>query len=47
MRNDNNEETTPLDSMKRRKSLNRLMRQQSVMDTQRDSDGAMKMTYWF
>ncbi|XP_044741732.1 carcinine transporter isoform X2 [Chrysoperla carnea] len=47
MRNDNNEETTPLDSMKRRRSLNRLMRQQSVMDTQRDSDGAMKMTYWF
>ncbi|KAF7996562.1 hypothetical protein HCN44_002208 [Aphidius gifuensis] len=24
-----------------------LMRQTSVMDTQRDSDGAMKMTYWF
>lgn len=24
-----------------------LMRQASVMDTQRDSDGAMKMTYWF
>lgn len=25
----------------------RLLRQSSVMDTQRDSDGAMKMTYWF
>lgn len=25
----------------------RLVRQSSVMDTQRDSDGTMKMTYWF
>ncbi|CAD6222476.1 GSCOCG00000984001-RA-CDS [Cotesia congregata] len=25
----------------------RLMRQSSVMDTQRDSDGSIKMTYWF
>ena len=25
----------------------RLVRQSSVMDTQRDSDGSIKMTYWF
>jgi hypothetical protein len=28
-------------------SVRRLVRQSSVMDTQRDSDGIMKMTYWF
>jgi len=28
-------------------SVRRLVRQPSVMDTQRDSDGIMKMTYWF
>ncbi|XP_053593908.1 carcinine transporter [Microplitis demolitor] len=28
-------------------STRRLMRQSSVMDTQRDSDGSIKMTYWF
>ncbi|XP_025163436.1 carcinine transporter isoform X3 [Harpegnathos saltator] len=28
-------------------SVRRLIRQSSVMDTQRDSDGTMKMTYWF
>ncbi|KAG5319759.1 OCT1 protein, partial [Pseudoatta argentina] len=28
-------------------SICRLVRQSSVMDTQRDSDGTMKMTYWF
>ncbi|XP_076631509.1 carcinine transporter [Colletes latitarsis] len=28
-------------------SVRRLVRQSSVMDTQRDSDGAIKMTYWF
>ncbi|XP_051160206.1 carcinine transporter [Leptopilina boulardi] len=28
-------------------SVRRLVRQQSVMDTQRDSDGSIKMTYWF
>ncbi|XP_011157997.1 carcinine transporter isoform X2 [Solenopsis invicta] len=28
-------------------SVRRLARQSSVMDTQRDSDGTMKMTYWF
>lgn len=40
-------EETPLDLKTRRKSLNRIMRQASVMDTQRASDGSMKMTYWF
>lgn len=28
-------------------SMRRLVRQSSVMDTQRDSDGAIKLTYWF
>lgn len=28
-------------------SVRRLVRQTSVMDTQRDSDGSIKMTYWF
>ncbi|XP_068980756.1 carcinine transporter isoform X3 [Bombus flavifrons] len=28
-------------------SVRRLVRQSSVMDTQRDSDGSIKMTYWF
>lgn len=28
-------------------SVRRLVRQSSMMDTQRDSDGTMKMTYWF
>lgn len=28
-------------------NVRRLVRQSSVMDTQRDSDGTMKMTYWF
>ena len=27
--------------------VRRLVRQTSVMDTQRDSDGTIKMTYWF
>ena len=27
--------------------VRRLVRQTSVMDTQRDSDGSIKMTYWF
>lgn len=27
--------------------IHRLVRQSSVMDTQRNSDGTMKMTYWF
>lgn len=28
-------------------SVRRLVRQTSMMDTQRDSDGTIKMTYWF
>ncbi|XP_012278718.1 carcinine transporter [Orussus abietinus] len=28
-------------------NVRRLVRQSSVMDTQRDSDGSIKMTYWF
>lgn len=31
----------------RKISVHRLVRQSSVMDTQKDSDGTMKMTYWF
>lgn len=31
----------------RKISMHRLVRQTSVMDTQKDSDGTMKMTYWF
>lgn len=31
----------------RKISVRRLVRQSSVMDTQKDSDGTMKMTYWF
>ncbi|XP_031786854.1 carcinine transporter isoform X3 [Nasonia vitripennis] len=31
----------------KQKNLQRLVRQSSVMDTQRDSDGSLKMTYWF
>lgn len=30
-----------------RPSVRRLVRQSSMMDTQRDSDGSIKMTYWF
>lgn len=36
-------ETTALQKPK----LQRLVRQASVMDTQKDRDGAMKLTYWF
>nr|CAH7749257.1 unnamed protein product [Callosobruchus chinensis] len=41
-------EKTPLDGPSiRRVSMKKLVRQQSVMDTQRASDGTMQMTYWF
>lgn len=41
-------ESTPLENVAlRRMSMKRLVRQSSVMDTQKDRDGAMKMTYWF
>jgi len=36
-----------LEEHQRPASVRRLVRQSSVMDTQRDSDGTMKMTYWF
>jgi hypothetical protein len=28
-------------------NIHRLVRQTSTMDTQKDSDGSIKMTYWF
>lgn len=31
----------------RRNSMRHLVRQMSVMDTQKNSDGTMKLTYWF
>ncbi|CAH1105213.1 unnamed protein product [Psylliodes chrysocephalus] len=41
-------EKTPLDiALQPRKSIRKLARQQSVMDTQKASDGTMQMTYWF
>jgi MFS transporter, OCT family, solute carrier family 22 (organic cation transporter), member 4/5 len=39
-------ETTPLDA-NRRVSMRRLARQSSFMDTQKNKDGAMQLTYWF
>ncbi|KAK4879042.1 hypothetical protein RN001_007188 [Aquatica leii] len=38
-------EETPLESTKRL-SMRRLARQTSFMDTQKDSDGSLKITYW-
>ncbi|KAK7872303.1 hypothetical protein R5R35_002760 [Gryllus longicercus] len=42
-------EVTPLDRQTRRQSFRtqRMMRQSSIMETPIDSDGAMKITYWF
>jgi MFS family permease len=44
-------ETTPLDGskrFKRRQTMKKLARQQSVMDTQKTGDlGSMQLTYWF
>ncbi|XP_066144078.1 carcinine transporter [Euwallacea fornicatus] len=43
-------EDTPLDCSPeegRRLSMKKLVRQQSVMDTQKTADGTMTMTYWF
>lgn len=31
----------------RKLSIHQLVRQSSVMDTQKDEQGVMKMTYWF
>lgn len=38
-------EQTPLENV-RRISMKRLARQASFMDTQKDYDGTIKMTYW-
>ena len=41
-------ERTPLESARiRRQSMKRLTRQASIMDTQKTSDGAIRLTYWF
>ncbi|KAG5878987.1 hypothetical protein JTB14_019642 [Gonioctena quinquepunctata] len=41
-------EKTPLETPTPHKlSMKKLVRQQSVMDTQKSSDGTMQMTYWF
>lgn len=41
-------EDTPLETIpKRTMSKLRLARQTSFMDTQKDSDGSIKITYWF
>ncbi|KAL1512614.1 hypothetical protein ABEB36_002177 [Hypothenemus hampei] len=42
-----NAEESNFETARRRISLKRLMRQQSVMDTQKSVDGTMNMTYWF
>lgn len=45
-------EETPLDSTspdehRRRISMKKLVKQQSIMETQKTADGTMNMTYWF
>lgn len=41
-------EKTPLEIARlRRKSMKRLVRQASTMDTQKTAEGAMQLTYWF
>lgn len=40
-------EKTPLETKSRRQSMKKLARQASVMDTQKTSNGAMQLTYWF
>lgn len=41
------EETDECTPLPRRNSMKRLVRQTSIMDTQKDVDGSMKLTYWF
>ncbi|XP_050302728.1 carcinine transporter isoform X2 [Anthonomus grandis grandis] len=44
------EEEVPMEStpeLKRKISVKKLVRQQSIMDTQKAADGTMNMTYWF
>lgn len=41
-------ERTPLDlPVQPKLSMKKLVRQQSIMDTQKATDGTMQMTYWF
>ncbi|XP_055386650.1 carcinine transporter [Condylostylus longicornis] len=40
-------ENTAFASRPRRTSMKRLVRQQSIMDTQKTQDGTMQLTYWF
>lgn len=41
-------EHTPLESARlRRQSMRRLMRQASIVDTQKTQEGVMQLTYWF
>ncbi|XP_055838510.1 carcinine transporter [Episyrphus balteatus] len=41
-------ERTPLDNIRpRRSSMKRIVRQMSVMDTQKSHDGSIQLTYWF
>lgn len=41
-------EETPLENVAQRRMSKRILtRQTSFMDTQKDSDGAMNITYWF
>lgn len=41
-----NDEVPEIPAM-RRSSMRKLVRQASIVDTQRDRDGNIKMTYWF
>lgn len=40
-------ERTPLDARQRRPSMRRLVRQASTVNTQKTTEGTMKLTYWF
>lgn len=41
------EDELPELPLRRRSSMRKLVRQTSVVETQRDVDGNIKMTYWF
>lgn len=44
----NDTERTPLEiARQRRKSMRRLVRQSSTVDTQKTKDGNIQLTYWF
>lgn len=40
-------ERIPLDGRLRRPSMRRLVRQASTVNTQKTTEGTMKLTYWF